>query len=430
VITQFLRYYGGVSTDTGSSKKQHIAIASPFTSIIIYKNYRFFWSGSCIEHLGEWMEITALLWLMNQLTYSPFMGTLMVTLRYLPMIIFAFLGGIIADRINRRNLLIYSLIASGIAALLMSVVVYTGWVQPWHLLLYSVSAGIFTSFNHPARNTLLPNLVQREHFLNAITLDNASVMVSRLLGAPLAGLIVGAWGITPVILLRALGILAAIFLLSRIQAQVAPTAARKESPLHNLAEGIQYVGKNRAVLTQILLYLLPVFIQNSYTGLLPYFATNVLNIGPDLYGIMNAAPGFGAIIAILVVASFVNIRQKLPFLAIAGVFQGLSLVLFIFSPDYMLSLLFLVMVGISGTTFMTLNNTMIQEMTPDEVKGRVMSLREVAFGMGPAGSLVSGYIASLISVSAAIGISGGISIAILLVVLFVVGANRIKLNTS
>jgi MFS transporter, DHA1 family, staphyloferrin A biosynthesis exporter len=411
-----------------SDKKASGNIASPFTSIITYKNYRFFWTGSCTEHLGEWMEITALLWLINQMTGSPFMATLLITLRYLPMVVFAFVGGIVADRINRRNLLIYALTAACISSILMAALVQAGAVQVWQLFLYSILTGIFTSFNHPARSTLLPNLVKREHFLNAITWDNASVMVSRILGGPIAGLILGLFsttsilginGTAAVLGLRVVGILTAILLLSRIQIPSVVIEARKESPLNNLLEGFRYIGQNKGILTQVFLYLLPIFVNNSYTGLLPYFATDILHVGPDLYGVMNAAPGVGSVIAILIVASFVTIRRKGLVLSIAGILQGLSLIIFVFSPGYILALLLLVMAGAFSTAFMTLNNTIVQEMASDKVRGRVMSLREVAMGLGPAGSLISGYIANLLSVTIALGVTGGIAVVLLLTIMMV-----------
>jgi len=365
------------------------------------------------------MEITALLWLINDMTHSPLMGTLMVTLRFLPMIVFAFVGGIVADRMNRRTLLIYALTASAILSILLAILVHTRFLAIWHLLLYSVLTGVYTSFNHPARMTLLPNLVKKEHLMNAITLDNASVMVSRIVGAPLAGVIIGAFGTTPVLGLRAVGAIIAIIWLSRIQASSTKTEPNKASPFNNFIEGIHYVGENKAVLTQVLLYLLPFFVMNSYTGLLPYYATDVLAIGPDLFGVLNAAPGIGAVIAVLVLASFVNVQRKSLLLVLAGIFQGIVLLIFAISTNYMLSLILLIIIGAVGTIFMTLNNTIIQEMVPDRVRGRVMSLREVAMGLGPSGSLVSGFIAGITTVSLALGITGGISIAVLAGILVV-----------
>jgi MFS family permease len=178
------------------------------------------------------------------------------------------------------------------------------------------------------------------------------------------------------------------------------------------------------VLMQVLLYLLPFFVTNAYTGLLPSYSTDVLFIGPDLFGVINAAPGVGAVLVVLVLASFVNVQRKLFLLVMAGIFQGIVLFVFAFSPGYLLSLLLLIVLGGTGTMFMILNNTIIQEMLPDNVRGRVMSLREVAHGLGPSGSVVSGFIANLLTVSVALGITGGISIVVLAGILLAIPRSR------
>jgi len=182
-------------------------------------------------------------------------------------------------------------------------------------------------------------------------------------------------------------------------------------------EGIHYVRKHRDVLTQILLYLLPFFVTSSYTGLLPYFATNNLHVGPDLYGILNAAPGAGALLATFNLAALVNLRRKGLILLLGGIAQGVGLIFFAVSSFYPLSLFLLAFVGAANTVFMTLNNTTIQEMITDQVRGRVMSLREVSLGLGPSGSLISGAIAGILGAPLALGFTGGLSIAVLLSIL-------------
>ncbi|MBI4296538.1 MAG: MFS transporter [Chloroflexi bacterium] len=401
-----------MSIDTPSAKLPK-RFARIFTSAILYRNYRLMWMGSWTEHMGEWMETTALLWLINQMTHSPLIATLMVTLRFLPMVVFSFFGGIAADRFNRRLLLISSLLFSAAISIALAVMVHTRLIMPWHLLVYSGLTGLVTSFNHPARSTLLPNLVKKEHYLNAIVLDNSSVTVSRIIGAPLAGFIIGTAGTTPVLGLRAVGALLAVFWLSWIRAPATPPEARRESPVRNFAEGMRYVGEHRQVLIQILLYLLPVFVNNTYTGLLPYHATNNLHIGPDLYGILNAAPGLGSVTATLTLAA-ANPKNKGWWMLVGGITQGVGLILFAYSPFYFLSLLLLVLIGLATTMFMTLNNTIIQEAVSDRVRGRVMALREVSFGLGPAGSLVAGAMATTLGVSLALGSAGGFAIVVFL----------------
>jgi MFS family permease len=403
-------------------------LSRTFTSFLLYRNFRFLWLGSWTEHLAEWMELTALLWLMNEMTHSPFMGTLLVTLRFLPMVVFAFIGGIVVDRFDRRTVLRYALLALAVLSIALALGIRAGFIQPWHLLVYAALDGIITSFNHPARSTMIPNLVKREHLLNALTLDNASVMASRVIGGPLAGFIISIAGTTPVIGLRAVGALVAIFWLSKVQSPPNPVEAKRGSVLQNFTEGMRYVGKNKPVLTQVLLYILPFFLMNSYTGLLPYFATNTLHIGADLYGVLNAAPGLGAVAATFGLASFVHFSRKRLLLIIAGIVQGAGLIIFAFVPFYALSLLLLIIIGGFSTVFMSLNNTLIQEMITDQVRGRVLSLREVTFGLGPAGSLISGALAVSVGVSFALGVAGGISLVVLLGIL--IGIPQMRQRTK
>ena len=384
-----------------------------FSSIIVYRDYRLFAGGSWSEHLGEWMETTALMWLIFQMTHSVEMNALMLILRAAPMVIFALIGGIVADRFNRRLVLICALAASVVFSSTLAVFVHLGMIQPWHLLLYSAITGVTTSFNHPARSSLLPNIVRKEHYLNAITMDNVSVTGSRILGATLGGVIIGFAGTTPVLGLRAAGALLAMVWIIMIRPQETPTEAKKATPWHNLMEGLQYVGKHKEVLTQVLLYLLPIFVSNSYTSLLPYFSQEVLHIGPDLYGLLNAASGIGAILVTFFIAGFKDFSRMRSVLIFGGLAQGLALVAFAVSPNFVIAFFVLVFIGGAGNIFMTLNNTIIQQLITDQVRGRVMSLREVSFGLGPVGSLIPSALAtSPAGFTLAMLVAGGITLVV------------------
>ncbi|MFC1930507.1 MFS transporter [Chloroflexota bacterium] len=410
--------------DNTPGKRPNI-FARTFTSIVLYRNYRLLWMGSWTEHMGEWMETTALLWLLYDMTNNPFLSTMMVSLRHLPHIFFAPIGGIVADRMNRRKLLISALLASTVLSATLAVLVHTDLIRWWHIMITAGLTGVITSFNHPARHTLVPNLVSKEHYLNAITLDSSTVTASRIIGAPLAGIIISIAGTTPVLGLKAVGSLLAIVWLSFIRAPETPGEARKRHPVRNFTEGLQYVGQNRGVLTQILIFLVPYFVTNTYTGLLPYFSREILHIGPKAYGFLNAAPGAGALMATLVLAYMINFRRRGLVLLLAGITQGLSLILFAFSPVYLLSFMLLVIVGGCNTTFQTLNNTIIQTMITDQVRGRVMSLREVCNGLGPSGSMIFGSLAATIGGSFAVGIAGATSIVVLLgILIFIPGARH------
>jgi MFS family permease len=406
------------------NEKRPNALARTFTSLILYRNYRLVWMGSWTEHMGEWMETTALSWLLWQMTKDPFLSTLYVSMRHFPMVFFAPIGGIVADRMNRRTLLIYTLMASALLSIIMAGLVHTGLIRWWHILIAAAGAGMITGFNHPARHTLVPNLVAKDHLLNAITLDSGTVMASRVIGTPLAGWIISRAGTTPVLGLKAVGALLAIVWLRFVDAPETPGEAKKKTPFRSFVEGVQYVGQNKGVLTQVLLYLIPYFVTNTYTGLLPYFAEKIFHVGPKLFGLMNAAPGAGALTAMVVLATLVNFPRRGLVLLMAGISLGVFLILYALSPFYWLSLFILVIIGGCNTTFMSLNNTLIQTMITDQVRGRVMSLREVCMGTGPSGSLIFGYIAGAVGGAIAVGFAGATSVVLLLGVLIFVTEAR------
>jgi len=174
------------------------------------------------------------------------------------------------------------------------------------------------------------------------------------------------------------------------------------------------VGQHKQVLTQVLLYLLPIFVTNSYSGLLPYFSTDVLHIGSDLYGFLSASAGIGALLVTFFLANYKNFGKLRSLLLIGGMAQGLALIALAFSTSFAAALLVLIFVGGAGTIFMTINNTLIQQQGTDQVRGREMSLREVSFGLGPAGSLISGAVAGGLGIPIALIIAGGITLAVLL----------------
>ncbi|MDZ4247389.1 MAG: MFS transporter, partial [Dehalococcoidia bacterium] len=191
-------------------------------SSVRYKDFRWVWLGSCTEHIGEFMEIAALLWLVKQISGSPFILTLVVALRFIPMVIFSAIGGVVTDRMNRRNLLVITLVAFGLQSSILGILVFTGAVVLWHIILMAILTGVITSFNHPARASMIPNLVKGEHLLNAISLDSASVMAARVIGMPIAGVVIAVAGVAPVFFIRTFGALLAIVWLLQVNMPATP----------------------------------------------------------------------------------------------------------------------------------------------------------------------------------------------------------------
>ena len=147
-----------------------------------YRDFRLVWLGSVTEHLGEFMQTAGILWLVNELTHSPLMLTVVGSVRFIPMLVFPIIGGVVADRVNRRNLLMAALLGAALLSVGLTLLVVTDIIALWHLIVINSLGGVLLSFNHPARHAIVPNLVERKHLLNAISLDTLSVQASGMVG--------------------------------------------------------------------------------------------------------------------------------------------------------------------------------------------------------------------------------------------------------
>lgn len=383
-----------------------------------YRDFRLVWLGSLTEHLGEWMELTAFLWLARELTPSPFLLTFIGFARFIPQGLFPILGGMAADRVDRRLLLILSLAFASLLSIALWLLVYTGLISIWSLVVISLLIGVANSFNHPARGAIVPNLVRREHLLNAISLDLSSIWASAVVAAPIAGIIIDRSGVGPIFLLRALGAFLAIVWLLMVRIPLAPPQGQsKESPWQNLVGGLHYLRSQPMVTLQVALYLQPMIISFAAMFLLPVFAVDILGVKGTGFGLLTAASGLGALLSLIILASFLNLGHKGLLLLILGMVAGLSLWGFGASRWFVVSLFCLFVSGLTRTGFMTLNTTIIQEVIPDAVRGRIMGLREVAMGLAPLGGLAAGAIAQLIGAPSSVMLWGAITFAIPLALL-------------
>ncbi len=373
-----------------------------------YRNFRFFWLSNLTEHIGEYMEVAAILWLVWEMTHSPLMLTIVGSSRYMVMIFLPLIGGVVADRVNRRNLLIVSLLGSAVLSIALLALSLTGLITVWHLIVISLLTGTMTSFNHPARQSILPNLIKKEHLLNAVSLHSVSNLASRMIGMVIAGYLIAILGVTPIFGIRALGLLLAIFWLALIKVPPTPSAARERTLWHNLTEGFNYLRGNTIILIMLALYLVPVLAINTSTNFMPVFAQDILHIGAVGYGYFQGASGLGAALGLIGLAMLTYYTGKVKLLFGAGVILGISLLGFSASSWVSLSLPLLVLGGGMQAGFMALNTALIQNSVPDALRGRVMSWRDVAFGLGTVTSILFGAIARYTGVPFSLGLLGGI----------------------
>lgn len=400
-----------------TDSRRTVKWAQPFASLR-YRNYCLLWLSSWTEHMGQFMELAALLWLVHKMTGSPLLLTIVGASRYVPPIILGFFGGILADRMDRRTLLLSTLIWMGLLSICMSVLVFTGLAKVWHIVTLCLLQSSAVSFNHPARQSIIPNLVRPEHLMNVIALNQFSVMGARVLGMVLAGYLLATIGVAPVIATRAVGaILAMIFILF---AKVPPTpgAAKKTTAWRNVIEGVRYVQGNPLILTLTFMFVVNQFANITATSLMPAFAEAILNMGAKGYGWLNGIMSAGAFSATLILASLRDFKHKGILFIISGMVLGASLFGFSMSQWFYISLFFLMIFGLTNSMFRGLNTTIIQGTVQDEMRGRVMSLREVGNGIGSAAAILAGGIGEWAGITYAMGSLGVMFFAVLLGISF------------
>lgn len=389
-----------------------------------YRDFRLMWASSATEHLGEWMELATLLWLANELTQSPLWLMAVGFCRFVPLCFFSIIGGVVADRSDRRRLLILSLLGATLVSISLLVITYAELITIWHIIIFSLLSGIVTSFNHPARQSIMPNIVGREHLMNAISLDMIGITGSRLAAMPIAGYVIATSGAAPVFGLRACGTLLAIVCVFFMQVPPTPTQLTPQKPWHDLTAGFFYMCEERIVLGLVTLMTIPIFCAQVYTNLLPIFASDILQVGAVGYGYLQGAPGLGGLLGLILLLSLSNSRHKGLWLLTCGVAMGIALLIFSISHWFILSLVLLAFLGASYSVFLSVDATLIQTIIPDDKRGRVMSTREIARGLGPFAALLAGAMAQYVGVTLTTGLMGGLCTVIMIALVF--GGKKIR----
>lgn len=360
-----------------------------FSSLRI-RNYRLFWIGTVIGNAGDWMDQIAMGWLIWQLTGSGAYLGLYAFCRAAPILFFTLVGGALADRIERRRLMQGTQTFAMILALLLAALVLAGVVQVWHVLVIAGLRGVFMSLNMPTRQALISDIVGRDQLMNAIALNSATMNLTKIVGGSLGGVLITIIGIGGVILINGLSFIVLIVALAMMTIPPAVKPLQRKSILGSIGEGLGYIRDNRTMRSLIVLALVPMLLGMPYMTLLPVFADDVLNIGNEGYGILVACTGIGAMFGALTIAALSGMRHRGTVMLLVMIMFGVMLLLFSRSQYPWLSFTLLLGVGAGQTTFMALNNTLLQTLSSDEMRGRVMSIFFLNRGMLPLGTLGAG----------------------------------------
>jgi len=386
-------------------------------SSLQHRDFRYLWVGTLFMSAGQWVQQITLGWLLYDLTGSSVLLGLLNGLRALPFLISGPVAGVIADRADRKKSMLGSQYLLLVTALIMGILVAGGWVEVWHLMVFAVVTGAAWSLNQPVRQAIVPNLIPRKDLINAQALNSTAFNLNKVLGPLLGGLLIahsGAAGNFYVQAVAYAGVMAMVYIMN--VPKVTPSGPRV-SAWADMKEGWRYCWREPLVLAILICGLIPMILAFPYQALMPVFQKDVLEAGPEALGVLFAAPGVGGMVALVLLASFGHRIGRLGRLMLGGLLVlGISLMLFASTRDLWLSALTLTIVGASQVMYNNTAHILLQQIVPDELRGRVNSIYMLDHGLAPAGALVAGIATHFFGAPWTIGAMGALVLLLGLIV--------------
>lgn len=363
-----------------------------------HRNFRLLLYGAFVSAAGDFMQNIAQSWLVWQLTRSPVLLGVVGFFDTVPRLLFGALGGAITDRVDRRRLLMLTQALGMVQAFIYWFLVYFQWIAFWHIAVLAFFLGAVNTVNQLARQSLVNSLVPNEDLMNAIALQSSVFNLSKIVGPSAGGILIALAGVSGCFFINALSFLALIGMLEMMELPAWEKPENKPGLLNEIREGLQYLTSNRKLFWIIGLSYVIALVGAPYQRFLPMFATNILHIGPTGFGALVAAPGVGATLAALSLASLGAVRPRLLWICSAALGFGVVLGLFAFSHSFAFSLFLLTLTGFFFIAFRALSNTAIQSDTPRNLLGRVLSLFFMDRGLWSLGGIMIGSSAAVIGI--------------------------------
>jgi predicted MFS family arabinose efflux permease len=358
-----------------------------------HRDFRLFWTGQLISLIGTWMQSVGQSWLIVELTNSPFKLGLIGALQFTPMLLLSLHAGALADRLPKRKLLVGTQTTLMLLAFALSALVWTGKVQFWHVAVLATLLGTVSTLDVPLRQSFVVEMVGKEDLGNAIALNSAIFNGGRLLGPAVAGILVAKYGVATAFLLNGVSFIAVIMALLGIRAEGLPRPRKERSLAADIREGVSFVRRTPTVLLLLsVLMVVSLFVIN-YGVLVPVLAKDGLQMEAQGFGLLMSALGAGALAGSLLIA-FAGRRQPPSGLVLGAALALCAATAAVWGARSIygaVSLLFVI--GFAQILFTANCNTAIQMTTPDELRGRVMSLYALVFaGVVPAGAFLTGSV--------------------------------------
>jgi MFS family permease len=396
-------------------------------SALRHRNYRLYWLGQLPSVLAQNMEGIAQSWLVLELTNSPLLLGLTGLAFAIPTITLTLLGGVIADRADRRRIMIFSQLGSASIFFILATLVVVGRIALWHVMTLAFLSGCIRAFDRPSRMALLPQMVPREDIPNAVAVGGTIWQLNRLVGPAVAGLLIYLIGIGPTYYFCFLASLSAVCLWLGIRFEHQPTAVSSGGLLQHMMDGLNFIRKNEIYYTFISMTFFNSVFGMSYLILMPVFARDVLTVGSQGFGFLQSAGGLGALCGVLAVAYFSHSRGKGRQAIGGAIVFGILLIIFALSKSYPLSLILACALGIASQFYITMINAILQVNLPDQLRGRVMGIYGLTWELMPVGGLIAGAIAEYAGAPAAV-VVGGAFVAVMALGIAIFSPNMRRLE--
>jgi len=378
----------------------------------LYRDFRLLWFGACTSSIGTWMQVVAQSWLVLTLSGSAFLLGVDSFLGQIPILLFSLIGGVIADRIDRRRVLLGSQYVQMSCAFLLTLLFAFKVVKVWHILALSFVVGCAQSFGGPAYSALVPSLVEKEDLPNAIALNSIQFNLARVIGPMLGGLALTGLGAAWCFGLNGLSFVAVIISLLLLHVKFMP-AGTGDSILTGVKQGIGFIRKQGAMVGLIALAFSMTALAIPMLTFLPVFAKDVFHRGPTAFTILLSCSGAGSVAGALIVAALGNVRRKGLIALLTMLLLGCAITGFAVSKIMLVSCGLLFLSGASMMCVFSMVSSLVQLITANEMRGRVMSVYNVAFRGGmPLGSLITGYLVPIYSAPRVLAVNGLLLVAV------------------
>ena len=369
-----------------------------------------YWIGHTISFAGSQMQLWALYWHLRMLTDQPMFISGIGLVRFLPVIILSLLAGVAADRFDRRKTTILTQLAQGLAATALGFSAFFGQTSIWMLFALVAIQSVAVTFDVPARQALIPSLVPREDLASAYSLTSIGSKVGGILGPSISGLIIVYLGIEWAYWLNAISFLAvivALIAMGSVQMVVEKKPVTLRGTLLDMRAGIEFIKNSPIILAAMTMDFFGSFFSSANT-LLPFVATDILHVGPIQYGWLSASQSIGTVMTGLYLSQKHNLRRQGALITVSIAVFGFATILFGLSTSFWLTMLALLFIGIFDGLSTIIRNTLRQLLTPDALRGRMMSITQIFFKGGPQlGEMEAGLVAQFLGVPFAI-VSGGV----------------------